>query len=58
LPATQAIKKAIESTRLEQEPAVQELYGAIIYLAGAVILRSEKVDKKEKPDWADPYWYR
>lgn len=33
----QAAKKAQESMRMEREPAVRELLGAINYLAGAVI---------------------
>lgn len=33
----QAIKKAVESKRLPRERAIAELYGAINYLAGAVI---------------------
>ena len=37
----QAIKKAIESQRLDTEAAVRELLGAINYLAAAVIIRRE-----------------
>ena len=33
----QAMKKAQESTRMESGPAISELLGAIVYLAGAVI---------------------
>lgn len=37
----QAVKKAIESTRLDDAAAVGELLGAINYLAAAVIMRSK-----------------
>ena len=33
----QAMKKIQESNRLEKEPAIRELLGAINYLAGAII---------------------
>lgn len=42
-PLHQAIKKSIESARLEPEAAIAELYGAMNYLAGAIILISEKM---------------
>ncbi len=35
----QAIKKIIESNRLEKNAAIREIYGAINYLAAAVIIR-------------------
>jgi len=41
-PLGQAIKKILESQRLPKEQAVKELFGAINYLAGAVIVRREK----------------
>ena len=40
-PLQQAIKKCMESTRLDKKEAIEELYGAINYIAAAVILFSE-----------------
>ena len=39
----QAHKKADESQRMEFEPAVRELQGAIVYLAAAIIVRQDRV---------------
>ena len=41
-PLGQAIKKIKESQRLQGEAGVRELLGAIVYLAGAVIVRREQ----------------
>jgi len=42
----QAVKKAIESTRLPPDRAIQELLGSVNYLAAAILLLEEKRDKK------------
>ena len=42
----QAAKKAIESTRLPPERAIAELLGAIVYLAGAVIVIKRSQEPK------------
>lgn len=39
----QAHKKADESQRMEFDPAVRELQGAIVYLAAAIIVRQDRV---------------
>ena len=39
-PLFQAVKKIYESGRLDDERAVHELYGAINYIAAAIIMRS------------------
>lgn len=44
-PLGQAIKKAIESQRLGGERGIQELLGSINYLASAVILMREEINK-------------
>lgn len=41
-PLYQAVKKIYESDRLDTQAAVRELYGAINYIAAAIILRQEK----------------
>jgi hypothetical protein len=41
----QAIKKAIESSRLPKDRAIRELQGAINYLAAAIILLEEQEDE-------------
>ena len=48
----QAIKKAQESTRMENEKAKNELLGAIVYLAGAVIALGDtpKKSTQETPE--------
>lgn len=38
----QAVKKIYESGRLEKEAAINELYGAINYIAAAIILLKEE----------------
>ena len=48
----QAYKKSEESQRLDLDPAVRELLGGIVYLAGAVIARR----KAEKPTVAENKW--
>lgn len=47
----QAMKKVQESKRMKKEPAINELLGAINYLAGAIIFleRDDAVEKKEPP---------
>lgn len=39
----QAHKKADESQRMDFDPAVRELQGAIVYLAAAIIVRQDRV---------------
>lgn len=39
----QAVKKAVESSRLSPEAALRELDGAIVYLAAAKVLLREKM---------------
>jgi hypothetical protein len=40
-PLQQAVKKCVESSRLPPDRAIQELYGAINYIAAAVIILKE-----------------
>jgi hypothetical protein len=47
-PLGQAVKKCQEAARLSTEKAVQELLGAINYLAAAVIVLQEKEVAKDK----------
>jgi hypothetical protein len=49
----QAVKKTIESSRLSGERAINELRGAINYLAAAIILLEEITppESEEKPLW-------
>jgi hypothetical protein len=42
----QAVKKAIESTRLPTDRAVRDLLGAMVYLAAAVVLIEERDARK------------
>lgn len=46
----QAFKKSEESQRLEISPAINELLGAIIYLAAAVIKHQDDYNKTHKGD--------
>jgi hypothetical protein len=52
-PLFQAVKKTIESSRLPGERAIDELRGAINYLAAAIILLEEQLppEPKDKPLW-------
>ncbi|MBW1996382.1 MAG: hypothetical protein JRJ29_00315 [Deltaproteobacteria bacterium] len=43
-PLFQAAKKIFESTRLCHDAAIEELYGAIIYIAAAIYLIKEDAD--------------
>jgi hypothetical protein len=49
----QAVKKTVESSRLSGERAINELRGAINYLAAAIILLEEKTppESEEEPLW-------
>jgi len=46
----QTSKKALESTRLSPEAAIQELFGAINYAAAAVILLQEEITRRDSKD--------
>ena len=48
-PLGQAMKKIDEAARMEPEAAVNELFGAINYLAAAVIVLRESISDEEKP---------
>jgi hypothetical protein len=50
----QAIKKSVESSRLSGERAINELRGAINYLAAAIILL-EEITPPESEE-SEPYW--
>jgi ribosomal protein L40E len=49
-PLFQAVKKTIESSRLPGERAIDELRGAINYLAAAIILLEEQLPSKPDPE--------
>jgi len=43
----QAIKKIVESHRLPPEQAIEELYGAIVYIAARVLILKEKISPQK-----------
>ena len=43
----QAIKKQVESERLEPDAAIRELYGAIVYIAGRIIYLETQSESEE-----------
>ena len=49
-PLFQAVKKIYESGMLSKEQAITELYGAINYIAAAIIIRKGIFDIREKSD--------
>jgi hypothetical protein len=46
-PLFQAVKKILETVRLDPQRAILELYGAINYCAAAIILLEEEPEEKE-----------
>jgi hypothetical protein len=56
-PLQQAVKKTVESSRLSGERAINELRGAINYLAAAIILLEEITppESEEEPLWGKPF---
>lgn len=58
-PLFQAVKKVYESGRLSKTAAIEELKGAIVYIAAAIYLHEQQKDdaKEEKlPKGIDPFW--